>query len=127
VSRAVPARAPAPAIVTVPGYLQAVRTVHGLGVADMARALRVSPSVLRRWLRGTLVPGWRRLQGMTGLWGGDAELLALGAALQRYCRATGVGLDDAVRMVRAGRKTGPVRRATTRVADRRQLALPIQR
>lgn len=124
-SRVAPARAPA--IVTVPRYLQAVRTVHALGVADMAKALRVSPSVLRRWLRGTLVPSWRRLQGMTSLWGGDAELLALGAALQRYCRATGVALDEAVRMVRAGRKTGPVRRAAMRVADRRQLPLPIQR
>jgi hypothetical protein len=121
------ARPPLPGVVTVPRYLQAVRTMHGLGVADMARALRVSPSVLRRWLRGTLVPTWRRLQGMTTLWGGDAELLALGAALQRYCRATGVELEAAVRMVRAGKKTGPVRRAGLRVADRRQLPLPIQR
>jgi len=117
----------APAIVTVPRYLTAVRTMHALGVTDMARALRVSPSVVRRWLRGTLVPTWRRTKSLTALWGGDAELLALGAALQRYCRATGVSLDDAVRMVRAGRRTGPERRAPERPRDRRQLPLPIER
>jgi hypothetical protein len=122
-------RAPAPSspIVTVPRYLAAVRTMHAVGVAEMARALRVSPSVVRRWLRGTLVPSWRRVKSMTGLWGGDAELLALGAALQRYCRATGVSLEDAVGMVRSGRRTGPQRRAPVRVGDRRQLSLPIQR
>ena len=116
-----------PPVVTVPRYLAAVRTMHGVRVTDMARALHVSPSVVRRWLAGTLVPGWRRLRAMTALWGGDAELLALGAALQRYCRATGVGLEDAVRMVRAGRRTGPGRRPTSRPRDRRQLTLPIQR
>src|SRR5207249_4650966 len=83
-------------IVTVPQYLAAVRTMHGVGVPEMARVLHVTPSVVRRWLHGTLVPTWRRLKGMTALWGGDAELLALGAALQRYCRATGVALEDAV-------------------------------
>jgi transcriptional regulator with XRE-family HTH domain len=112
-----------PQIVTVPAYLKAVRSIHGLGVAEMARALRVSPSVVRRWQRGTLVPGWRRVKGMTAAWGGDAELLALGAALQRYCRATGVALDEAVRMIRSGRRTRPETRL--RRADRRQLALPI--
>ena len=101
--------------------------MHGVGIAEMARALRVSPSVVRRWGRGTLVPGFRRLKGMTALWGGDAELLALGAALQRYCRATGVGMEEAVRMVRAGRRTGPQRRPASRPGDRRQLSLPIQR
>jgi hypothetical protein len=118
----VAARSPAP-LVTVPAYLAAVRTVHGIRPADMARALRVAPSVMRRWLRGSLVPSWRRLQGMTALWGGDAEVLALGAALQRFSRATGVPLEDAVRMVRSGRRTGPVRRPHTRERDRRQLAL----
>jgi hypothetical protein len=101
--------------------------MHGVGVRDIARGLHVNPSVVRRWLRGTLVPSFRRLQGMTALWGGDAELLALGAALQRYCRATGVSLDDAVRMVRAGRRTGPERRPSTARVDRRQLSLPMQR
>jgi hypothetical protein len=120
-------REAAPPIVTVPRYLAAVRTMHAVRVTDMARALHVSPSVVRRWLAGTLVPGWRRLRAMTALWGGDAELLALGAALQRYCRATGVGLEDAVRMVRAGRRTGPERRPASRPRDRRQLTLPIQR
>jgi hypothetical protein len=116
-----------PPIVTVPRYLAAVRTMHAVAVPDMARALHVTPSVVRRWLRGTLVPTFRRLKGMTALWGGDPELLALGAALQRYCRATGVALDDAVRMVRAGRRTGPERRPVPRRADRRQLVLPMQR
>ena len=111
-------REAAPPIVTVPRYLAAVRTMHAVRVTDMARALHVSPSVVRRWLAGALVPGWRRLRAMTALWGGDAELLALGAALQRYCRATGVGLEDAVRMVRAGRRTGP-RRPTSRVRPAR--------
>ena len=116
----------APTVVTIPRYLAAVRTMHGLGVPDIARALRVNVSVVRRWLRGTLVPEYRRLRAMTAEWGGDAELLALGAALQRYCRATGVSLDDAIRMVRAGRRTGPERRPVRRT-DRRQLTLPMQR
>lgn len=116
-----------PAIVTIPRYLAAVQTMHGLRVADMARTLRVSPTVVRRWLRGTLVPGFRRLKAMTAAWGGDPELLALGAALQRYCRSTGVVLEDAVRMVREGRRTGPERRSPVRRVDRRQLTLPMQR
>ena len=114
-------------LVTVPQYLAAVRTVHAVGMTDMARALHVTPSVVRRWLRGTLVPSWRRLKGMTALWGGDPELLALGAALQRYCRATGVAVEDAVRMVRTGRRTGPERKPLARQRDRRQLTLPMHR
>jgi hypothetical protein len=114
-------------IVTVPRYLAAVRTMHTVGVPDMARALHVSPSVVRRWLRGTLVPSWRRVKGMTTLWGGNAELLELGASLQRFCRATGVPLEDAVYMVRSGRRTAPERRAPVRTRDRRQLSLPMQR
>jgi ribosome-binding protein aMBF1 (putative translation factor) len=113
--------------VTVPEYLRAVRAMNGIGVGDMARALRVTPSVVRRWLAGTLVPTWRRVKSMTALWGGDAELLALGAALQRYCRSTGVSLEDAVRMVRSGRRTRPERRAPVTARDRRQLSLPIAR
>jgi hypothetical protein len=91
----------------------------------MARALRVTASVVRRWRRGTLVPTWRRLKSMTALWGGDVELLALGASLQRYCRATGVSLEDAVRMIRSGRRTAPERRSSPAIRDRRQLPLPI--
>jgi hypothetical protein len=102
-----------------------VRRLHGMGPGEMARALRVNPSVLRRWTRGTLVPSWRRLRVMTGLWGGSAELLALGAALQRYARATGVSVDEAVRMLRTGRRNAPERRAVVRRRDRRQLSLPI--
>ena len=120
-------RAAEPPIVTVPAYLAAVRTMHAIGVTDMARALHVSASIVRRWLRGTLVPSERRVRTMTGLWGGDAELLALGAALQRYCRGTGVSLEDAVGMVRSGRRTGPQRRPTVRPLDRRQLTLPMHR
>jgi hypothetical protein len=121
------ARDQASAIVTVPAYLAAVRRLHGLGAGEMARALRVSPSVLRRWTRGTLVPSWRRVRSMTTLWGGDAELLALGAALQRYARMTGVSIDDAVRMVRSGRRNAPVRPTAARVRDRRQLSFPLGR
>jgi len=111
-------------VLTVPGYLAAVRTVHGLSVMEMARALRVSPSAVRRWMQGTLVPPWRRVRGMVALWGGDADVLGLGAALQRHCRATGMSLDEAVRVVRSGKRTSPVRRATA-ARDRRQLSLPI--
>ncbi len=85
----------------------------------------MTPSVVRRWRQGTLVPTWRRVQSMTALWGGDAELLALGAALQRFCRATGLPLDAAVRMVRSGKRTGPERRPVVRARDRRQLSLPV--
>jgi len=112
-------------IVTVPYYLEAVRKLHGMGPGEMARALRVNPSVLRRWTRGTLVPSWRRVRAMTSLWGGSAELLALGAALQRYARATGISVDDAVRMLRSGRRSVPERRVVARRRDRRQLSLPI--
>ena len=113
---------------TVPAYLAAVRQLHGLAPGEMARALRVSPSVLRRWQRGTLVPSWRRMRSMTSLWGGDPVLLALGAALQRWARATGEPPDAAARILVSGRRnapTAPRRRAAA--ADRRQLALPIAR
>jgi transcriptional regulator with XRE-family HTH domain len=113
-----------PPILTVPGYLSAVRTVHGLSVVEMARALRVSPSVVRRWMHGRLVPPWRRVKTMVALWGGDAEVLGLGAAVQRHCRSAGMGIEDAVRVIRSGRRKGPVKRATA-VRDRRQLSLPM--
>ena len=112
---------------TVPAYLLAVRSIHGLRVVEMARALRVSPSVLRRWTRGTLVPPWKRLRRMTELWGGSPELLALGAALQRYSRETGVGLDEAARMLRSGQRNAPERRRARAERDRRQLSFPIVR
>lgn len=114
----------AAAPLTVPGYLAAVRTVHGVGVAEMARALRVSPSLVRRWTRGGLVPPWSRVKAMVALWGGDADVLGLGAALQRHCRATGMSLDDAVRVLRSGKRTAPVRRPSS-LRDRRQLSLPM--
>jgi hypothetical protein len=120
-ARRADARSP---ILTIPAYLVAVRTVHGIGVSEMARALRVSPSLVRRWMHGSLVPPWRRVKTMVGLWGGDADVLGLGAALQRHCRATGMPLDDAVRVVRSGKRTTPVRSAASS-RDRRQLTLPI--
>ena len=99
-----------------PAYLAAVRTMHGLGPAEMARALRVSPSVVRRWTRGTLVPPWRACRRMTALWGGNAELLgARGRAATLLPRATGVSLDEAVRMIRTGQRTA---RDARRVAPR---------
>jgi transcriptional regulator with XRE-family HTH domain len=118
---------PRAAVLTVPAYLAAVRSIHALGVTEVARALGVSASVVRRWLRGTLVPGWRRLERMTALWGGDARRLAVGAALQRLSRETGLGLDDAVRIIRSGRPALPPRRVRAAVRDRRQLSLPIAR
>jgi transcriptional regulator with XRE-family HTH domain len=111
-------------VLTVPGYLLAVRTVHGLSVAEMARPLRVSQSVVRRWMQGRLVPPWRRVKAMVALWGGDAEVLGLGAALQRHCRSSGMSLDDAARVVRSGKRTAPGRRPRSG-RDRRQLSLPI--
>jgi hypothetical protein len=61
---------------------------------------------------------------MTALWGGSAELLALGAALQRYSRTTGISIDEAVRMVRSGRRNAPERSRPGLRRDRRQLSLP---
>jgi len=116
-----------PGIVTVPRYLDAVASLHALTGADMARALGVNVSAVRRWRRGHLVPSWRRVRQMVALWGGDAELLQLGAALQRYGRETGVALDDAVRFVRLGKRTAPQRRRPRPAVDRHQLSLPIGR
>lgn len=110
---------------TVPAYLEAVRAMHGLGVADMAAALGVSPSVVRRWQRGTLVPTLRRLRRMTALWGGSPELLALGAALQRFSRETRIDVAEAVRIIKSGRRNAPERRPRRRTVDRRQLFLPM--
>jgi transcriptional regulator with XRE-family HTH domain len=110
---------------TVPAYLEAVRAMHGLGVDEVASALKVSPSVVRRWQRGMLVPSWRRIRRMTDLWGGSAELLALGAALQRFSRETRVDVAEAVRMIKSGRRNAPERRVRRHTVDRRQLRLPM--
>ena len=64
---------------------------------------------------------------VVALLAGDAELLALGAALQRYSRDTGVPIDEAVRMIRSGRRNAPERGRRTRTPDRRQLALWMMR
>lgn len=110
---------------TVPAYLDAVRAMHGIGVPEMATALKVSPSVVRRWQRGTLVPTTRRLRRMAEIWGGSPELLALGAALQRFSRDTKIDVEEAVRIIKSGRRNAPERRARRRVVDRRQLFLPM--
>jgi len=110
---------------TVPAYLEAVRAMHGLDVAEMAAALKVSPSVVRRWQHGTMVPTWRRLRRMTELWGGRPEMLALGAALQRFSRETKLEVGDAVRIIKSGRRNAPDRQVRRRSVDRRQLDLPM--
>ena len=109
---------------TVPAYLEAVRAMHGVSVDEMASRLRVSPSVVRRWQRGVLVPSWRRIRRMTDVWGGSPEMLGLGAALQRFSRETKVDVADAVRMIKSGRRNAPERQPRRRT-DRRQLSLPI--
>ena len=55
---------------------------------------------------------------MATLWGGDADVLGLGAALQRHCRATGMSLDDAVRVdpERQAHHAGPSSDRRTRSA-----------
>src|SRR5436309_13670638 len=78
------ARREPPPILTVPVYLRAVRSLHALGVREIARGLHVSPSVVRRWLAGTLVRGWHWMKAMTAVWRGEAVLLARGAAAHRY-------------------------------------------
>jgi hypothetical protein len=127
----VPAARPRPprAPITVPEYLAAVQRLHGIGPGEMARAMHVSRSVMARWTRGALVPSWRRVRSMTALWGGSAELLALGAALQRWTRATGMPVHEGLRMLASGRRHArpAPRRPGMPGVDRRQLPLPIAR
>lgn len=110
---------------TVPAYLAAVRAMHGLATDDIASALGVTSSVVRRWERGVLVPPWRRIRRMTDRWGGSPELLALGAALQRFSRETKVDVGEAVRIIKSGRRNAPEVRVRRRRTDRRQLSLPM--
>jgi transcriptional regulator with XRE-family HTH domain len=110
----------------VPVYLETVRQLHRLRPAQMARALGVSSSVLRRWRRGTLIPPSRRLREMTALWGGDVLELALGAALQRWARTTGLTPADAVAVLVQRRRESAAPRKGRR-GDRAQLPLPIAR
>ena len=112
------------AMVTVPVYLTAVESLHGIGTAEMARALGVTLGAVRRWRRGQQIPSFRRVRQMVSRWGGDAELLALGTSLQRFARETGVSLEDAVKLVRSGRRTAPQRKRTP-THNRNQLSLPI--
>jgi transcriptional regulator with XRE-family HTH domain len=112
---------------TAAEYLDAVARMHGFTFRAMARALKVNPSVLRRWRRGRLVPSWARVRAMTEIWGGDPYVLFLGIVLERYSRETGLSLQEASRL-RLGRRL-PVRgrRRTPSAADRDQLQLPIGR
>ena len=112
-------------LVTLPVYLDAVESLHGIGSSEMARALGVTVAAVRRWRRGEQVPSWRRVRQLVSRWGGDAELLGLGAALQRFARATGLSIDDAVKLVRSGRRTAPERQRPRSAALRNQLRLPI--
>jgi hypothetical protein len=114
-----------PAIVTIPVYLDAVERLHGIGSPEMARTLGVTVAAVRRWRRGQQVPSWRRVKALVARWGGDAELLGLGAALQRCSRETGLALEDAVKLVRSGRRTLPERRRPASSVARNQLRLPI--
>jgi transcriptional regulator with XRE-family HTH domain len=114
-------------MMTAGEYLEAVARMQGLTFREMAHALKIDPSLLRRWRRGVLIPSWRRVQAMTALWGGDPYILFLGAVLQRYCRQTGLTLEEA-RRLRAGKRVAiRRRRRPTGAADRAQLSLPIMR
>lgn len=110
---------------TVGGYLEAVAEIHGLTFRAMARALKVNPTVLRRWRRDAVVPSWRRTQAMTALWGGNPHVIFLGSMLQRYCAQTGVTLAQARRLCVAKAAALPQKRRPRRSADRAQLQLPM--
>jgi len=113
-------------MMTVGDYLGSVAEMHGLTFRGMARALRVDPTVLRRWRRGRVAPSWRRVQAMTALWGGNPHVIFLGTLLHRYCQVTELSAEQARRLcvgkAQAGLATPQRRRKRT---DRGQLQLPI--
>lgn len=114
-------------MMTAGEYLTTVKAMHGLSFRAMARALRVHPAVLGRWRRGIGVPSWRRLQAMTTLWGGNPHVIFLGTVLERYCRETGLTVEEARRLCLTSRAAAmPRRRRPLRAADRDQLRLPIE-
>jgi hypothetical protein len=100
--------------------------MHGLTFRGMARALRVDPTVLRRWRRGSVTPSWRRVQAMTALWGGNPHVIFLGTLLQRYSRVTELSVEQARRLCVGKAQAGlPTRRRAKKRGDRGQLQLPI--
>jgi hypothetical protein len=113
-------------MMTVADYLSAVADMHGLTFHAMARALRVDPTVLRRWRRGRVAPSWRRVQAMTALWGGNPHVIFLGTLLQRYALITDLSVEQARRLCVAKAQAGvPARRRPKKRGDRGQLQLPI--
>jgi hypothetical protein len=113
-------------MMTVAEYLGAVAEMHGLTFRGMARALRVHPTVLRRWRRGRVTPSWRRVQAMTSLWGGDPHVIFLGTVLHRYCQMTDLSVEQARRLCVGKARAGlPTPRRQKKRADRGQLQLPI--
>jgi len=111
-------------IMTAGEYLQAVARMHGLTYRAMARALKVDPSVLRRWRRNRVAPSWRRVQAMTALWGGDPHVIFLGSVLERYRRETGLSEQETQRLC-TGRRRGLRRQRRRPQADGNQLQLPM--
>ena len=105
-------------------YLEVIARIHGLTFQAMAKALKVAPSVLRRWRRGRVAPSWRRVQAMTALWGGDPHVIFLGTVLERYRRDTGLSERETRRLC-TGRRSGLKRKGRTPTADRMQLQLPM--
>jgi hypothetical protein len=111
-------------IMTAGEYLQVVARIHGLTFRSMAQALKVAPSVLRRWRRGRVAPSWRRVQAMTALWGGDPHVIFLGTVLERYRRETGLSEQETRRLC-TGRRSGLKRKRRRAPTDRMQLQLPM--
>jgi transcriptional regulator with XRE-family HTH domain len=107
-------------------YLQAIARMHGLTYRAMARALKVDPSVLRRWRTDRVAPSWRRVQAMTALWGGDPHVIFLGTLLERYRRETGLSAKDTQRLC-TGRRRGLKRQRSRPQVDGNQLQLPMER
>jgi transcriptional regulator with XRE-family HTH domain len=112
-------------MMSVGEYIDAVARMHGLTYRAMARALKVTPAVLRRWRRGVVLPSWRRVQAMVGLWGGDAQVIFLGTALERFGRDTGLSKKDIRRLCLGKSRVLPRRRGRPRPLERDQLNLPI--
>jgi transcriptional regulator with XRE-family HTH domain len=113
-------------MMSVGEYLEAVARMHGLTYRAMARALKVTPAVLRRWRRGMVLPSWRRVQAMVGLWGGDAQVIFLGTMLDRFGQETGLSRKDIRRLCLGKSRAVPRRRVRPRQLERDQLDLPIR-
>jgi hypothetical protein len=114
-------------MMTAGEYLQTVAQMQGLTFRAMARALKVDPAVLRRWRRDLVAPSWRQVQAMTGLWGGNPQVIFLGTVLARFRQQTGMSPQETRRLL-TGRPSGLPRKARRRrpsPVDKYQLKLPI--